>query len=92
MYIISRSIWKIKEVIKKKKVVAAILNPKHEIFIVHIALLTSFTGVHQSCRSLIASLILEKAPTIIPAIAITTARIVTIVITSFLLSDKLKRI
>lgn len=46
---------------KKKKFVVAVINPKHKIFIVHIALLISFVDIYPSCRPQIAGLITKKA-------------------------------
>ena len=48
----------------KKEFVATILNPKHEIFIVHVAFLSStLLNVHLSCKFQISGLIAEEAST-----------------------------
>ena len=79
-------------VTKKKEFAAAALDPEHETFIVYVASLASSAGVHPSRRPSIAGLIPEEAPTVIPAMAVATARTVMIGMTSFSLPDKLRRV
>ena len=55
----------------EKKFAAAVLDPEHETFVVHVASLNSTpltdADVHLSHRPQIAGLIVEKAPTKVPA-------------------------
>ena len=56
------------ELIRKKEFVAAVLDPEHEIFVVHVAALTVNLGdeVHPSKRAQIAHLKADEPPTEIP--------------------------
>ena len=56
------------KLVGRKEFAAAAFDPEHETFVVHVASLTSSADVHPSRRPQIAGLILEEAPTIIPAI------------------------
>ena len=55
------------EQVEKKEFAAAALDPEHETFVVHVASLTSFAGVHPSRRPQIAGTVAEEAPTNVPA-------------------------
>lgn len=46
---------------KKKKFAVEVINSKHKIFVVHIALPISFEDVYPFCRPQIAGLITRKA-------------------------------
>ena len=57
------------ELVGKKEFAAAALDPGHETFVVHVASLESSSqegNVHLSCRAQIATLVANKAPTLIP--------------------------
>lgn len=75
---------------KKKEFTTITLDPEHKTLIIYLASIIGFDlSVYLSCRSLIASLILDKTLTIILVMTILTAKIFTIVTTYFLLQDKL---
>lgn len=86
------AIIKYVKLVGKKKFTTIALNLGHETFIIYVALLASSdSSVHPSYKLQVAGLIPEKVPTIIPDMPVSRTRTIVIAITSFLLSNKLKK-